>query len=175
VICVGEIRDEETAEIALRAAQTGHLVLATIHCDSNATAVIRLLDLGVSPLLLSAGLNLIVSQRLLRCLCDRCKRPAQLSDSQISGLQKRGIDHSKVFEATGCKHCEKTGYFGRTAICDLMIVDDTLKAEIARGESLVGKLRTEGSQKGFSSLRKEGLKRVVAGITSLEEIKRVVG
>ena len=75
VICVGEIRDEETAEIALRAAQTGHLVLATIHCDSNATALIRLLDLGVSPLLLSGGLSLVMSQRLLRCLCEHCKAP----------------------------------------------------------------------------------------------------
>jgi type II secretory ATPase GspE/PulE/Tfp pilus assembly ATPase PilB-like protein len=175
VICVGEIRDEETAEIALRAAQTGHLVLATIHCDSNATALIRLLDLGVSPLLLSAGLNLIVSQRLLRCLCSRCKRRAQLSDSQIDELRKKQIDHSNIFDASGCKSCEKTGYYGRTAVCDLMIVDDKLKAEIAQSESLIARLRTEGSQKGVSGLRKEGLRKVVAGITSLAELKRVVG
>jgi len=175
VICVGEIRDEETAEIALRAAQTGHLVLATIHCDSNATAMIRLLDLHVSPLLLSAGLNLIVSQRLVRCLCDRCKKPAQLSDSQIHEFNKKKIDHSSVFEAAGCRHCEKTGFHGRTAVCDLMIINDALKAEIARGESLIAMLRTEGSQKGLAGLRKEGLKKVVAGITSLAELKRVIG
>jgi general secretion pathway protein E len=175
VICVGEIRDEETAEIALRAAQTGHLVLATIHCDTNATALIRLLDLHVSPLLLSAALNLIVSQRLVRCLCDHCKKPAQLSDSQIDGFHKKGIDHSGIFEPDGCKHCEKTGYYGRTAICDVMIVDDALKAQIAQGEALIGKLRTEGSQKGLTGLRKEGLKKVVAGVTSLAELKRVVG
>ncbi len=175
VICVGEIRDEETAEIALRAAQTGHLVLATVHCDSNATALIRLLDLGVSPLLLSAGLNLLVSQRLVRRLCKRCRKPAHLSDSQIKGLEKKGIDHSHVYEAIGCKHCEKTGYFGRTAIGELMIVDDALKAEIAQSESLIARLRTEGSRKGISGLRKAGLKKVVAGVTSLEELKRVVG
>ena len=175
VICVGEIRDEETAEIALRAAQTGHLVLATIHCDSNPTALIRLLDLGVSPLLLSAGLNLVLSQRLLRCLCEHCRKPAQLSDSQISGFKQKGIDHSHIFEAIGCKHCEKTGYFGRTAICDLMIVDDSLKAEIAKSESLIARLQTEGSQKSATGLRKAGLRKVVAGITSLEELKRVVG
>ncbi len=175
VICVGEIRDEETAEIALRAAQTGHLVLATIHCDSNATALIRLLDLGVSSLLLSAGLNLVLSQRLVRCLCEKCKKPAQLSDSQISGFQHKGIDCSKVYEAIGCRHCEKTGYYGRTAICDLMVVDDTLKAEIAKSDSLIARLRTEGSQKGIGGLRKAGLRKVVAGITSLEELKRVVG
>jgi type II secretory ATPase GspE/PulE/Tfp pilus assembly ATPase PilB-like protein len=175
VICVGEIRDEETAEIALRAAQTGHLVVATIHCDSNATAIIRLLDLDVSPLLMSAGLNLVLSQRLLRCLCEHCKRPAELSDSQINGFKRKGIDHSKIFEAVGCRHCEKTGYFGRTAICDLMLVDDALKAEIAKSDSLIARLRTEGSQKGVSGLRKAGLRKVVAGITSLEELKRVVG
>lgn len=175
VICVGEIRDEETAEIALRAAQTGHLVVATIHCDSNATAIIRLLDLGVSALLMSAGLNLVLSQRLLRCLCEHCRRPAELSDSQINGFRKKGIDHSKIFEAVGCRHCEKTGYFGRTAICDLMLVDDALKAEIAKSDSLIARLRTEGSQKGISGLRKAGLRKVVAGVTSLEEFKRVVG
>jgi general secretion pathway protein E len=175
VICVGEIRDEETAEIALRAAQTGHLVLATIHCDSNSTAIIRLLDLGVSPLLLSAGLNLLLSQRLLRCLCEHCRTPAQLSDSQIDGFRKKGIDGSHIFAAGGCRHCDKTGYHGRTAICDLMVVDDALKAEIAKRQSLIASLRTEGSQKGISGLRKAGLKKVVAGITSLEELKRVVG
>ncbi|OHB64097.1 MAG: hypothetical protein A2Y76_06300 [Planctomycetes bacterium RBG_13_60_9] len=174
VICVGEIRDEETAEIALRAAQTGHLVLATVHSESSITALIRLLDLGISPLLLAGGLNLVVSQRLLRCLCDHCKKPAELSDSQIDGFQKKGIDHSKVFEAVGCQHCETTGYFGRTIICDLMVVDDSLKAEMAKSESLIDRMRTRGTQ-CQSNLRKDGLKKVIAGITSLDELKRVVG
>jgi type II secretory ATPase GspE/PulE/Tfp pilus assembly ATPase PilB-like protein len=137
--------------------------------------MIRLLDLGVSPLLLSAGLNLLVSQRLLRCLCDRCKRPAKLSDSQLNGLQKRKIDPANVFEAVGCKHCDKTGYHGRTAICDLMIVDNTLKVRIAQDQSLIAGLRTEGSEKDISGLRKEGLRRVIAGVTSLAELERVVG
>jgi type II secretory ATPase GspE/PulE/Tfp pilus assembly ATPase PilB-like protein len=175
VICVGEIRDEETAEIALRAAQTGHLVLATIHCDNNATALIRLLDLHVSPLLLSAGLSLIMSQRLVRCLCDRCKKPAKLSDSRIDDFNRKKIDYSSVFEAAGCRHCDKTGFHGRTAVCDLMVIDDALKAEIAQGESLIAKLRTQGGQKGLVGLRKEGLKKAVAGITSLAELKRVIG
>jgi len=175
VICVGEIRDEETAEMALRAAQTGHLVFATIHCDSNATAMIRLLDLGVSGLLLSAGLSLIVSQRLLRCLCEHCKTPAHLKDSQIDTFQKKGIDGSQVFEAVGCKLCEGTGYFGRTAICDLLVVDDAVKAQISSAEGMVAKLKMEGDKKGKSSLRKHGLKKIVAGVTSLKELKRIVG
>jgi len=175
VICVGEIRDEETAEIALRAAQTGHLVTATIHCESNATAIIRLLDLGISPLLLSAGLNLLVSQRLVRCLCDKCKGPAKLSDSQIVSFRKKSIEPQEVFEAVGCKYCDSTGYWGRTAILDLMVVDDALRNEIAKSESLIGRLRTQESQKGLAELRKAGLRKVVAGVTSLDEIKRVVG
>ena len=175
VICVGEIRDEETAEIALRAAQTGHLVTATIHCESNARAMIRLLDLGVSPLLLSGGLSLLVSQRLVRCLCERCKAPAHLSDSQIDGFRKKGIDQARVFAAVGCRYCEGTGYSGRTVICDVMIVDDAIRTEIAGSGSPIDWLRTRESQAGISGLRKAGLKKVVAGITSLEELKRVVG
>jgi len=175
VICVGEIRDEETAEIALRAAQTGHLVTATIHCESNATAIIRLLDLGVSPLLLSAGLNLLVSQRLMRRLCERCKAPAHLSDSQINGFRKKGIDRERIFEAVGCKHCGHTGYAGRIAILDVMVVDTALRNEIAKSGSLVERMRTQENQKGLAELRKAGLRKVVAGVTSLEEIKRVVG
>ena len=103
MICVGEIRDEETAEIALRAAQTGHLVLATIHCDSNATALIRLLDLGVSPMLLSSGLNLLVSQRLMRKLCDQCKKPAEFSPAMIQGFRQNGIEHEEHVPARGLR------------------------------------------------------------------------
>jgi type II secretory ATPase GspE/PulE/Tfp pilus assembly ATPase PilB-like protein len=172
---VGEIRDEETAEIALRASQTGHLVLATLHCDSNATAMVRLLDLGISPLLLSSGLSLVMSQRLLRCLCENCKRPAELSDSQISQFGRKGIDHSGIFEAGQCKRCDRTGYWGRSAICDLLIVDETVKAQIAKDRAFVANMRAEGMRKGRSNLRKQGLRKVIAGETSLAELKRVVG
>ena len=175
VICVGEIRDEETAKIALRGSQTGHLLLATLHSDTGAAALIRLLDLGVSPLLLSSGLNLIVSQRLLRCLCDKCKQPAALSDSQIAQFDKKGINHAGVFEAGQCKHCARTGYFGRTAIYDLFVVDEPIKAQIAQGQSFLAQLKEEETKKGRSRLRKQGLKKVVTGRTSLEELKRVVG
>jgi general secretion pathway protein E len=175
VICVGEIRDEETAEIALRASQTGHLVLATIHCDSNATALVRLLDLGVSPLLLSSGLSLLSSQRLVRRLCEQCKKPAELTQSLIQKFQKTGIDYTHIFEAEGCRHCEESGYSGRTAVCDLLVITDQLKADIASNKLSIAELRTEGKKKDKSNLRKEGLKKVAYGITSLEELKRVVG
>ncbi len=175
VICIGEIRDEETAEIALRASQTGHLVLATLHCDSNATALVRLLDLGISPLLLSSGLSLVMSQRLLRCLCEDCKQPAQLSDRQIAQLSKKRINHAAIFEADQCKQCECTGYFGRTAICDLLVVDERVKVDIAQGQAILAQLKAEGTKKGQSNLRKQGMKKLLAGVTSMKEIKRVIG
>lgn len=175
VICVGEIRDEETAEIALRAAQTGHLVLATIHCDSNATALTRLLDLGVSSMLLSTGLNLLVSQRLMRRLCPSCKKPAQLGPRTAQKLRQRGIDPKNIFEPRGCTLCGGTGYYGRTAVCDLLVVTEELRAEIAHNVEIVTKLRSEGELKGHSNMRREAMGRVLLGITSFEELKRVVG
>jgi general secretion pathway protein E len=175
VICVGEIRDEETASIALRAAQTGHLVLATIHCDSNAAALVRLMDLGVSPMLLSSGLRMLVSQRLMRRLCDRCKKPAQLGENSIMGLRQKGIDISNICEPNGCEYCGGTGYYGRLAICDILSITEDMRAEIAAGGAIAGKLRNDGEKKARVSLKSEALKNVIAGTTSLEEVKRVVG
>ena len=175
VICIGEIRDEETAEIALRASQTGHLVLATVHCDSNTAALVRLIDLGVSPLLLSSGLRVLVSQRLLRKLCEHCKRPAKLTSALTLELTEKRIDHRHMFEAAGCKRCDGTGYSGRTAICDIMTVTDELREGIADNRTLTGKLRTKGARRDRANLRKEGLRKVASGITSLQELKRVVG
>ncbi len=175
VICVGEIRDEETAEIALRAAQTGHLVLATVHCDSNAAALIRLLDLGVSPLLMSSSLSLLVSQRLMRMLCERCKKPARLSQGLVAEFKEKKIDYRGICEAKGCKHCAQTGYYGRMAICDTLAVDDKLRADIAENIALISELRTDGKRRDRVKLRQQGLKKVTLGLTSLDELKRVIG
>jgi type II secretory ATPase GspE/PulE/Tfp pilus assembly ATPase PilB-like protein len=175
VICVGEIRDEETAEIALRASQTGHLVLATLHCQSNAAAVIRLLDLDISPLLLSSGLSLLISQRLVRRLCEHCKRPAELTESLIREFESKKIDYTKMLEANGCRRCDETGYFGRTAILDILPVTDELRADIADNKALIEEMKNKGNRKSRTNLRKEGLKKVSSGITSLEELKRVIG
>ena len=175
VICVGEIRDEETAEIALRAAQTGHLVLATIHCQSNAAALIRLLDLGVSPLLMSSGLSLLISQRLVRRLCEQCKRPAELTEGLIREFQSKHVEYTNMFDAIGCRRCNGTGYFGRMAVLDLLPVTDELKADIADNKAIIDELKSKGDKKNRTNLRKEGLKKVSLGITSLEELKRVIG
>jgi type II secretory ATPase GspE/PulE/Tfp pilus assembly ATPase PilB-like protein len=175
VICVGEIRDEETAEIALRSAQTGHLVLATIHCDSNATALVRLLDLGVSPLLLSSGISLLISQRLLRRLCNQCKQPAQLTPSLIHEFRSKRRDFQNMYDAVGCKHCAETGYWGRVAVLDMLVVTNQLRADIANNKELISQLRNEGTKRGKSNLTKEALRKVTSGVTSLDELKRVIG
>ncbi len=175
VICVGEIRDSETAEITLQAAQTGQLVLATMHSNSTASALIRLLDLGASPLSLSTGLDLIISQRLIRQLCHYCKTPAELSESQIEDFRKRKVNYRNIFEPQGCEKCHETGYYGMSVIFDILTLDAQLKANIVNNELPINQLRKEGDKRGKSNLQKQGLKKVVSGITSIKELSRVVG
>ena len=175
VICVGEIRDEETAGIALRASQTGHLVLATLHSNSNAASLVRLLDLNITPLLLSSGLDMLISQRLMRRLCVHCKVPAELNQNQIHDFRKKGINYRSIFQAHGCDQCRQTGYRGRIAIFDILFLDKALKADIANSKLSVAQLKKDGDKKGKSNLQKQGLKNVVSGITSLEELRRVTG
>ncbi|MHC4264957.1 MAG: GspE/PulE family protein [Planctomycetota bacterium] len=175
VICVGEIRDEETAGTALRASQTGHLVFATLHCNSNAAAVVRLLDLGVSSLLISSGLSLLISQRLLRKLCEECKVKAELTDNQKREFIKKKVNFHSVYQAVGCENCRGTGYKGRTAVFDMLVLTDEVKKHIANNEALIDEMRKTGDKKGQSNLFKQGIKKVVSGETGLEELKRVVG
>jgi len=175
VIVVGEIRDEETAVIALQASQTGHLVLATVHSNSTASAMIRLLDLSVTPLMMATGLNMIISQRLMRRLCKYCKAPAKLSRNQIMDFEKKKINYANIHEAVGCDNCYGTGYFGRIGIYDILILDESLRASITNNTLPITELRKEGDQRGRSNLQKQGLLKVVTGVTSLEELARVVG
>jgi type II secretory ATPase GspE/PulE/Tfp pilus assembly ATPase PilB-like protein len=173
VICVGEIRDGETAGMALQASQTGHLVLATLHASSNMATLVRLMDLGIKPLLLASALSVIVSQRLVRKLCDNCKKPTELSDERIEYLRSKSVDCSGMMEPCGCKHCRGTGFFGRTAIVDIMILDDDVRASLINNQLTPGDLKKKGDEKGRSTLIKEGLRKVMAGITTLDEVKRV--
>ncbi len=175
VICVGEIRDEETAVIALQASQTGHLVLATVHSNSTASAMIRLLDLSVTPLMMATGLNMIISQRLMRRLCKYCKAPAKLSQNQIREFERKKINYANIHEAVGCDNCYGTGYFGRIGIYDILALDDAMKSSITNNTLPITELRKEGDQRGRSNLQKQALLKVVTGVTSLEELNRVVG
>jgi type II secretory ATPase GspE/PulE/Tfp pilus assembly ATPase PilB-like protein len=175
VIVVGEIRDEETAVIALQASQTGHLVLATVHSNSTASALIRLLDLGVTPLMLATGLNVIIAQRLMRRLCKYCKTPAKLTRNQIKDFEKRKVNYANMYEAVGCDNCYGTGYYGRIGIYDILTLDDEIKTNITTNKLPITQLRNEGDQRGKSNLQKQGLLKVVTGVSSLEELTRVVG
>jgi type II secretory ATPase GspE/PulE/Tfp pilus assembly ATPase PilB-like protein len=173
VIVAGEVRDAETAAMAFQASQTGHLVLATLHSSSNLATLVRLMDLGIKPLLLSSALSLIVSQRLVRKLCDNCKRPADLSTEQIEEFKMRGVNIKEVKTADGCKKCGGTGYYGRTAIMDVMILDEKIKTILADDRLSPGNLKKKGDERGKTALRREGMKKVLSGLTTLEEVKRV--
>lgn len=175
VICVGEIRDEETAEIAFRAAQTGHLVFATLHCDNNTAAILRLLDLGVSPTLLAAGLRMIMSQRLVRCLCEHCKKPANPSPTQIKELARKGIDSKTLYVSGACKKCDETGYHGRTAVADIMVVTSEFRQNVAKNKNILENLQEKEARSGTSKIKKQGLKKAVSGMTTMSELKRALG
>lgn len=183
VIFLGEIRDEETAKIAIRASITGHLVLSTLHTNDAVTAVPRLMDLGIDRFLLSSSILGVIAQRLVRLLCPRCKISYKPSQEILSELLAGSSDPSikeaikkteMLFTATGCEYCSYTGYSGRTAIGEVIIFDDHLRGMIAEGAS-VPAMREEAKKRGTTFMRDDGIKKVIKGLTSIEELLRVVG
>ena len=173
VICVGEIRDSQTAAMALQASQTGHLVLATLHGSSSMASLVRLMELGAKPLLLASAVSVIVSQRLVRRLCDNCKSPVVLNPKRIAGFERKGINTAAIMQANGCRKCNETGYSGRIGIFDVLYLDKEIKAKLAGDKLTPGDLKRDGDEKSRSTLRGDGLKKVLAGLTTLEEVKRV--
>jgi len=174
VISVGEIRDEETALMALQASQTGHLVLATLHSSSNIATLVRLMDLGIKPLLLASGLDMIISQRLVRKLCDHCKTNARLDDSQIINLKTRKIDPSNIMVPKGCRFCGSTGYLGRIGIFDILVINDDIRTQLSKNKISVGELKKTGDDNFRKNLQRQGMQLVLQGITSLAEVKKIV-
>jgi type II secretory ATPase GspE/PulE/Tfp pilus assembly ATPase PilB-like protein len=173
VICVGEIRDSETAQMAMQAAQTGHLVLATLHASSNVGALVRLMDLNVKPLLVASALSVVISQRLIRCLCDYCKGPAELTQSQLDYCAKNNVEQNKILKANGCGHCGGTGFYGRTAIMDVMFLDNRIRGLLTDNKLSAGDLKKRGDKSFLSVLRNQGMSQVLAGRTTLKEVKRI--
>jgi len=172
VIFVGEIRDEETASTALGASQTGHLVFATLHSSSNAAAVVRLMDLNIKPLLISSAVDLIISQRLVRKLCPECKAPDVLEGTEFEKFREKNVA-GKLMRATGCGVCGDTGYKGRIAIFDIMVLDDEIKSQILSPDFSVSKFKNVGDDRYRTNLKKQALRLALEGITSIEEVKRV--
>jgi len=160
VIMIGEIRDFETAQIAIQASLTGHLVLATVHTNDAPSTVARLIDMGVEPFLLSSSLLGVLAQRLVRKLCGHCKQRAD------------DVDGHPRWRPVGCPECSHTGYKGRTGVYELMVVDDTVQALI-HNRSSEGEIVAAATAHGLRSMREDGERLVAEGITSMEEVVRV--
>ena len=175
VIMVGEIRDKETAEIAIRAALTGHLVFSTIHTNDSASTITRLLDMDIEPFLVSSSVEGIVAQRLIRKLCIHCKRPKSY---QYDFLKQHGFPTEKLnkdivlYEAVGCDECRGTGYSGRSGIFEILPITDEIRPLIVSNASS-SSIKNAAIQQGMKTLREDGWDKVIEGITSIDEILRV--
>ena len=171
VVMVGEIRDLETAEIAVQASLTGHLVLSTLHTNTAVGAVTRLRDMGVEPFLLSSSLVGVVAQRLVRLLCPKCKTPHELNDGERNALGIVNGDQYDVYAPAGCEHCNGTGYHGRSGMYELILIDERLRTLIHDNAS-EHELENH-ARKLTPSIRDDGRRRVLDGDTSLAEVLRV--
>jgi type IV pilus assembly protein PilB len=173
VLLVGEVRDEETARIAIQAAMTGHLVLTTLHTHNAASSIARLVDMGIEPSLLATSINCIVAQRLARRLCVHCREPYWAEEHELEEL---GIDPSidtRLYRAVGCVQCSGTGFAGRVALYEVMAVQGKMRGLIAAGST--DDIFAEAVMEGMTTLRQDGLRLAVAGVSSLDEVRRVTG
>jgi len=172
VVLVGEIRDDETAEIAIQASLTGHLVFSTLHTNDAPTALTRLVDMGIEPYLVASSLEAVFAQRLVRVICSHCKE--QLSTSEVMPLRQRFGDilPGSLYKGQGCTHCQGTGYRGRIGIFEMMVVTDDLRSLIIENAS-ARDLRRVASRQGTTSLREDGFRHVREGRTTVEEVLRV--
>jgi len=174
VIMLGEIRDSETAEIAMEVSQTGHLVLSTLHTNDSVGAITRLLDLKIPAFLLTSSLTAIVAQRLVRKLC-HCKRKERLPAHKSAELAAAGVlelpEH--LYLPVGCKECDKTGYHGRVGVYEMLVLDEVIKNAIASG-SRDDQIRSLARTLGMKFMDQDALDKVTEGVTTLEEVMRVV-
>jgi len=174
VILVGEIRDRETAEIAIQSSLTGHLVFSTLHTNDAASAVTRLIDMGVEPFLVTSSLVAIIAQRLVRLLCPHCKE-VYVPDSETLanlGLKQSAVSNNTFYRRKGCNLCMQTGFRGRTAIFEILIVEDNLKKLILK-TSDSNQISEMAIKQGMITLQQDGIKKVLAGLTTAEEVLRV--
>jgi type II secretory ATPase GspE/PulE/Tfp pilus assembly ATPase PilB-like protein len=173
IILVGEVRDRETAEMAFRAAMTGHQVFTTLHTNSALGAFPRLLDIGIQPDIMAGNIIGVIAQRLVRVLCPHCKEAYAPSREERALLGAAGRDVSYIYRPVGCKHCDNKGYKGRTAVMEPLVMDSDLDELVAR-RATAKELRAAALAKGFRPLAEEGLRRVLDGTTSLAEVRRTI-
>jgi general secretion pathway protein E len=174
VILVGEIRDRETAEIAVQSALTGHLVFSTLHTNDSASAITRLVDIGVEPFLISSSVLAVVAQRLIRVLCKDCKQPYTPDKSTLEsiGITPDQFQDATVYRAVGCENCFQTGYKGRTGIFEIMLLDSSLKSLILTSYDS-GRIKNAALNLNMVTLRQDGIQKVLRGISTIEEVIRV--
>jgi len=172
VILIGEIRDFETAQIAIESALTGHLVFSTLHTNDAASAVTRLIEMGVEPYLVASALIGVGAQRLVRKICTSCKTTRAPEPEVKSALQKLGLPSARVFRGTGCLTCRKSGFAGRTAIHEIMTISDAIHRRILESAS-ARTIRQAAVEHGMRTMREDGLKKVAKGVTTYEEVVRL--
>jgi general secretion pathway protein E len=174
VIMIGEMRDQETAQIAVQSALTGHLVLSTLHTNTAAGAIVRLQDMGIESYLITSSLNGVLSQRLVRRLCEHCKQSYELEPALLasSGLQRMGLSPTHLYRGGGCDQCRQTGYSGRCGIHELLVLDDAMRRGVLDGLDAAS-LHAKAVSAGMGTLYEDGLRKVASGITSLEELVQV--
>ena len=171
IIMIGEIRDLETATIAVNASLTGHLVFSTLHTNDAPSAVARLIDIGVQPFLVASSVRAIMAQRLVRRLCQNCKQPGEMSETELRALriEPGQLREAQVMKPVGCEQCRQTGYKGRMGIFEIFIIDDEVRHMINKRSSTLT-LRQRAHELGMRTLREDGVRKVLAGLTSAEEV-----
>lgn len=171
IIMIGEIRDAETANIAINASLTGHLVFSTLHTNDAPSAVARLVDIGVKPFLVASSIRAIVAQRLGRKLCKACAEPGELTESDMKALriEAKQITDSKIMQAVGCEACRHTGYKGRMGLFEIFLIDDEVRHMI-NAKTSTPQLRKRARELGMRTLREDGVRKVLAGMTTAEEV-----
>ncbi|MDP1579257.1 MAG: ATPase, T2SS/T4P/T4SS family [Candidatus Didemnitutus sp.] len=174
IVMVGEIRDNETAEIAINASLTGHLVFSTLHTNDAPSAVTRLIDIGAKPFLVAAALRATVAQRLVRSICPQCTRSYTPTSRELRALDLRPeqLEGAKFAHGIGCAHCGGTGFRGRMGIFEIFLVSDTIRTMIYENAS-AAKLRAQARQDGMRTMREDGVRKVLAGLTTIEEVVSV--
>jgi general secretion pathway protein E len=174
VILVGEIRDVETAKMAMQAATTGHLVLTTIHARDTVGTVFRLLDLGVEPFLVANSITMCISQRLVRVLCPSCKRVYKPDARMIRQMKLEGRPFGDFYDAVGCKKCMGTGYRGRIALYEMLLFNPQVR-DVILTEPTIAEIRKAAGQWMFHTIQDAGYRRVIEGVTTVQEVDRVSG
>ena len=174
IILVGEVRDLETAEIAIQAALTGHLVFSTLHTNDAASAITRLIDMGIEPFLITSSVLAIIAQRLVRTICPSCKRPAEVSSACMKDLcvTQEDLKEATLFTGDGCDKCMQTGFYGRTGIYEIMKISESIKKKII-STSDANAIKEAAVIEGMRTLREDGSDKIMKGITTPEEILRV--